>query len=204
MLKRLGEAASPGLLSLPQAGITLALDVRNMDRLENALFPRLDAITHHRGDVGDRRRLRPPMGSPRRRPLPGRARSGQARSVNAPGDASFNAADRLAIINFFGAYAQDYDVGKPGEFPSVFTATVELTYMNGGEVVAEGLAQVTRAMTEQPSSDPGGLQEPSRRCHPQRPGPVTIAGPTIANALARTRRGRSISRCLRPSVPGTA
>lgn len=27
--------------------------------------------------------------------------------VNAPGDASLNAADRLAIINLFGAYAQN-------------------------------------------------------------------------------------------------
>jgi hypothetical protein len=67
-------------------------------------------------------------------------------SVNAPGDASLNAADRLAIINLFGAYAQNYDAGKPGEFLSVFTDTVELTYMNGGKVVAEGLAQVTQAM----------------------------------------------------------
>jgi len=42
-------------------------------------------------------------------------------SVNAPGDASFNAADRLAIINLFGAYAQSYDAGKTDEFLSVFT-----------------------------------------------------------------------------------
>jgi hypothetical protein len=37
--------------------------------------------------------------------------------VNAPGGASLNAADRSAIIDLFGAYAQDYDAGKPGEFP---------------------------------------------------------------------------------------
>jgi hypothetical protein len=47
--------------------------------------------------------------------------------VNAPGDASLNAGDRLVIVNPFGAYAQDYDAGKPGELPSVFTDTVELT-----------------------------------------------------------------------------
>jgi len=41
-------------------------------------------------------------------------------SVNAPGDASFNAADRLAIINLFGAYAQSYDAGKTDEFLSVW------------------------------------------------------------------------------------
>jgi hypothetical protein len=33
-------------------------------------------------------------------------------SGNAPGGASLNAADRLAIINPFGAYAQDYDAGN--------------------------------------------------------------------------------------------
>jgi hypothetical protein len=32
--------------------------------------------------------------------------------VNAPGDASLNAADRLAIMNPFAAYAQDRDAGK--------------------------------------------------------------------------------------------
>jgi len=49
-------------------------------------------------------------------------------SVNAPGDASFSAADRLAIINLFGAYAQSYDAGKTDEFLSVFTEEVELIY----------------------------------------------------------------------------
>jgi len=65
---------------------------------------------------------------------------------SAPGDASFNAADRLAIINLFGAYAQSYDAGKTDEFLSVFTDEVELKYMSGDKVVAEGLAQVTQAM----------------------------------------------------------
>jgi hypothetical protein len=32
----------------------------------------------------------------------------------------------LAIIDLFGAYAQDDDAGKPGEFLSVFTDTVDL------------------------------------------------------------------------------
>ena len=67
-------------------------------------------------------------------------------SVNTPGDAWFNAADRLAIINLFGAYAQSYDAGKLDEFISLFADKVELKYMNGDKVVAEGLAQVTQAM----------------------------------------------------------
>jgi hypothetical protein len=53
--------------------------------------------------------------------------------VNAPGDASLNAADRLVIIDLFGAYAQDHDAGKPGEFLSVFTDTVELAYAQAAE-----------------------------------------------------------------------
>jgi len=53
--------------------------------------------------------------------------------VNAPGGASLNAADRLATIDLFGAYAQDCDAGKPGEFLSVFTDTVELAYAQAAE-----------------------------------------------------------------------
>jgi len=43
--------------------------------------------------------------------------------MNAAGGASLNAADRLAIINLFEAYARNCDAGKPGEFLSVFTET---------------------------------------------------------------------------------
>jgi hypothetical protein len=74
--------------------------------------------------------------------------TGKSPPVSAPGDASFSAADRLAIINLFGAYAQSYDAGKLDEFLSLFTDKVELKYMNGDKVVGEGLAQVTRAMEE--------------------------------------------------------
>jgi len=68
-------------------------------------------------------------------------------SENAPGDASFNAADQLAIITLFGAYAQSYDAGKLDEFMSLFADKVELKYMNGDNVVAERLDHVTRVMT---------------------------------------------------------
>lgn len=74
------------------------------------------------------------------------ADAGSSPPVGAPGDASFNAADRLAIINLFGAYAQSYDAGKTDEFLSVFTDKVELRYMSGDKVIAEGLTQVTQAM----------------------------------------------------------
>jgi hypothetical protein len=68
-------------------------------------------------------------------------------AASAPGNAVFKAADRLAIINLFGAYAQSYDAGKLDEFISLFADKVELKYMSGDKVVAEGLDQVTRGMT---------------------------------------------------------
>lgn len=44
VLKRCGSHASPGILSFPQAGTTLALDFPQHDRLGRSLFPRLDGI----------------------------------------------------------------------------------------------------------------------------------------------------------------
>jgi hypothetical protein len=43
------------------------------------------------------------------------------------------AVDRLAIIDLFGVYAQAYNAGKPGEFLSAFTDTVELAYAQAAE-----------------------------------------------------------------------
>ncbi|MBO6228379.1 MAG: FAD-binding oxidoreductase, partial [Shewanella sp.] len=44
VLKRCGDIASPGLLSFPMPGTSLALDFPQSDELGNTLFPRLDAI----------------------------------------------------------------------------------------------------------------------------------------------------------------
>jgi len=49
VLKRCGDLPSPGLLSFPQAGTTLALDFRQEARLATTLFPRLDAIVREAG-----------------------------------------------------------------------------------------------------------------------------------------------------------
>jgi hypothetical protein len=74
----------------------------------------------------------------------------------------------LVIINLFGAYAQDYDAGKPGELLSVFTDTVELTYMNGGKVGPDwvrdpgpGSGSTTWDTTSGPETAPsvGGARE---------------------------------------------
>lgn len=49
VLKRCGDLDSPGLLSFPAAGTTLALDFPQHPRLAESLFPRLDAIVREAG-----------------------------------------------------------------------------------------------------------------------------------------------------------
>ena len=49
VLKRCGDMISPGLLSFPMPGTSLALDFPQSNKLENTLFPRLDAIVREAG-----------------------------------------------------------------------------------------------------------------------------------------------------------
>ncbi|KFE54476.1 FAD-binding oxidoreductase [Pseudomonas syringae] len=49
VLKRCGDIASPGLLSFPMPGTSLALDFPHNSELINGLFPRLDAIVRAAG-----------------------------------------------------------------------------------------------------------------------------------------------------------
>ncbi|HEX8586789.1 FAD-binding oxidoreductase [Pseudomonas sp.] len=49
VLKRCGDIASPGLLSFPMPGTSLALDFAQSEALENVLFPRLDDIVRAAG-----------------------------------------------------------------------------------------------------------------------------------------------------------
>ncbi|WP_122316881.1 FAD-binding oxidoreductase [Pseudomonas cichorii] len=49
VLKRCGDIASPGLLSFPMPGTSLALDLAHDHELAGSLLPRLDAIVHSAG-----------------------------------------------------------------------------------------------------------------------------------------------------------
>lgn len=49
VLKRCGDIPSPGLLSFPLPGVSLALDFPQRESLERHLFPRLDAIVRQAG-----------------------------------------------------------------------------------------------------------------------------------------------------------
>ncbi len=49
VLKRCGRRTSPGLISFPLPGISLALDFAQSAELEHTLLPRLDAIVHDAG-----------------------------------------------------------------------------------------------------------------------------------------------------------
>jgi FAD/FMN-containing dehydrogenase len=49
VLKRCGDVASPGLLSFPMPGVSLALDFPQHDSLNSRLFPRLDALVREAG-----------------------------------------------------------------------------------------------------------------------------------------------------------
>ena len=49
VLKQCGELTSPGLLSFPLHGVSLALDFPQHDKLNERLFKRLDALVHEAG-----------------------------------------------------------------------------------------------------------------------------------------------------------
>jgi len=52
------------------------------------------------------------------------------------GSVAFDVADRLAIINLFGAYAYTYDENLLEDFRALFTESPELVLLHEGEVVS--------------------------------------------------------------------
>jgi hypothetical protein len=79
------------------------------------------------------------------------------KAASAAGDASFNAADRLAIVNLFGACAQSYDAGNIDQFLSLFTDTADIEYVYKNETYFNGLAEVTRAFRERTKAFESGF-----------------------------------------------
>ena len=63
------------------------------------------------------------------------------------GDATFDAADRLAIINLIGAYVHFYDAGRLDEWQTVFADAAEVRFFNRDRVVSSSLAE-TRAILD--------------------------------------------------------
>jgi hypothetical protein len=50
VLKQFGDFVSPGLLSFPMPGMTLALDFPQREPVNSRLFGKLDALVHEAGD----------------------------------------------------------------------------------------------------------------------------------------------------------
>jgi hypothetical protein len=48
------------------------------------------------------------------------------------GDATFDPADRLAIVNLFGAYAQTYDAARLDEWRALFADSAEVRFEASG------------------------------------------------------------------------
>ncbi len=68
---------------------------------------------------------------------------GQHPPVDDVGGVAFNVADRLAIINLFGAYAYTYDQNQLDEFRTLFTESPDLGLrLRDGTAVSQGIDTV--------------------------------------------------------------
>ena len=66
---------------------------------------------------------------------------GQGKTMIPKGDATFDAADRLAIVNLFGAYAQTYDAAHLDEWRELFADSADVRFLNRGRAVTMSLAE---------------------------------------------------------------
>lgn len=62
--------------------------------------------------------------------------------IEGVGSAAFDAADRLAIINLFGAYAYSYDHDRLDDFRALFTGSPELVLLHDGQPLAADIDTV--------------------------------------------------------------
>lgn len=62
--------------------------------------------------------------------------------IEGVGRVDFDAADRLAIINLFGAYAYSYDNNRLDEFRGLFTESPELVLLHEGQPLSADIETV--------------------------------------------------------------
>lgn len=67
---------------------------------------------------------------------------GQAAATGDVGSVDFDVADRLAIINLFGAYAYTYDENRLDEFRTLFTEAPQLGLLHEGAELTQDIATV--------------------------------------------------------------
>ncbi len=71
---------------------------------------------------------------------------GQPAPVREVGRVDFDVADRLAIINLFGAYAYTYDENQLDDFRALFTESPELGLLIDGNTLSEDIDTVMKLL----------------------------------------------------------
>jgi SnoaL-like domain len=71
---------------------------------------------------------------------------GQPAPVGEVGSVAFDVADRLAIINLFGAYAYTYDENRLDEFRALFTESPQLVLLHEGRTLSAGVDAVMKLL----------------------------------------------------------
>ncbi|MGB8388669.1 nuclear transport factor 2 family protein [Mycobacterium sp.] len=74
------------------------------------------------------------------------AADGHPAPIGDLGSVAFDVADRLAIINLFGAYAYTYDENRLDEFRALFTESPELALLHDGDALSEDIDTVMRLL----------------------------------------------------------
>lgn len=87
---------------------------------------------------------------------------GHAAPIGEVGRAAFDAADRLAIINLFGAYAYTYDGNRLDEFRTLFSESPELVLLHEGNPL---LADIDTVMSLLAAGKQAFVAENNQRRH---------------------------------------
>lgn len=73
---------------------------------------------------------------------------GQAAAAGDIGSVAFDVADRLAIINLFGAYAYSYDENRLDEFRALFTDAPQLGLLHEGAELTQDIDTVMTLLAD--------------------------------------------------------